>query len=127
MLTPEHLVCQFCGLSTSANSDDAKNWLVSQSCHYENIWIVRCPLHISEWALRQSRAGRTKEMRRKAEWGKRVWARTWGELPPVHLPLPSSFQGAETTGKETQVSESPDDENGALRPAQGHFRAGQNG
>lgn len=100
MQAPDHLICQLCGLSTSAHSDDAHNWLVSPSRLMDNIWIIRCPLHISEWSLRNSKAGRTKKMRRKAEWGRRVWPRTWGDLPPVQLPLPASFRGAQPEEEE---------------------------
>lgn len=40
-------------------------WLVERWRRDPRIWVVRCYAHISEWALRCSAAGRTKEWRAK--------------------------------------------------------------
>ena len=42
-----------------------------------SIYVIRCPHHISEWALRATKVGRTKEMREKARRGREM------DLPPV--------------------------------------------
>lgn len=58
-------VCQVCGRATP--SDQASGWLVSPHRTNMNVTVVRCPQHWSEWALRNCKAGRTKEMREQME------------------------------------------------------------
>lgn len=55
------LVCQFCGRVTLKTN--AAHWLDEPSRTDIMVHIVRCPQHWSEWALRNTRVGRTKEMR----------------------------------------------------------------
>lgn len=77
-----------------ASSSDAEHWLCSRA-KTQPLWIIRCPLHISEWALRQCEAGRTTVMRAKARWGREEWAKN-RVLPsdPILEPFPPSFKGA---------------------------------
>lgn len=55
--------CQVCG--RASRRQDAKQWLVSPHRSRPGLEIVRCPQHWSEWALRNSKAGRTKVMRQR--------------------------------------------------------------
>lgn len=74
-----YVVCQYCGHGAHRNDAIKDGWLVSPRRSDPNIEVVRCPRHISEWSLRQSVAGRTKEMRRKMREGQ-----DW--QPPPYLP-----------------------------------------
>lgn len=58
------LVCQVCGRTVHA-SENTEHWL--NEPHRSDFWlnVVRCPRHWSEWALRNSKAGRTKDMRER--------------------------------------------------------------
>ena len=49
----------------------ADGWLVERWRLDPNYWVVRCYSHISDWSLRCSAAGRTKEWRKKMADGKR--------------------------------------------------------
>lgn len=81
--------CQACGLTvhrSQATPEDG--WLVSPHRRYGakyGIDIVRCPRHISEWALRESVAGRTKFWRQKMEEGKKLPPPA---VPPELSPMP---------------------------------------
>lgn len=85
------LVCQYCGRVTQEGSRAAKHWL--NEPHRSSYWInvVRCPEHWGEWALRQTKAGRTKVMRaRMAEARKQP-------IPPIPVwldpfPLTNRFK-----------------------------------
>lgn len=57
------LVCQFCGATTTP--DNAEHWLNQPHRERWDIRVVRCPQHWSEWALRHTREGRTKENRKR--------------------------------------------------------------
>lgn len=57
------LVCQVCGRTVLKSA--AAHWFSSQHRTYPDVQVVRCPQHWSEWALRNSVAGRTNEMRRQ--------------------------------------------------------------
>lgn len=55
------LVCQVCGRTTA--TDDAQHWLNQPHRTRWDVWVVRCPEHWSEWALRHTEEGRTKANR----------------------------------------------------------------
>ena len=55
------LVCQLCGRATSL--DASEHWLNQPHRDRWDVRVVRCPQHWSEWALRHTREGRTKENR----------------------------------------------------------------
>lgn len=79
-------VCQICGLTvsrTQATPDDG--WLVSPYRWDADLDIIRCPRHISEWALRESEAGRTKFWRQKMAEGKETEE---PPIPPWLTPIP---------------------------------------
>jgi len=117
--TPDFLVCQYCGYSMEAFNPDALHWLVSPHRASEGLWVIRCPAHISEWAMRESKAGRTNANREKARWGREVWAQQL--LPPSSvMPIPASFQGAQEA---SEPPESTEAENGPVRPSQTVLRA----
>lgn len=54
------LVCQVCGRTSPR---PASHWLDEPHRSYPGVHVVRCPQHWSEWALRHTKAGRTKVMR----------------------------------------------------------------
>jgi nitrite reductase/ring-hydroxylating ferredoxin subunit len=55
-------VCQVCGRVAMRDTPD---WLDSTWLKDRNYRVVRCPKHWSEWALRNSEAGRTNANRYK--------------------------------------------------------------
>lgn len=57
------LVCQYCGRTT--RRDQAKFWLDEPHRLDPMVHVVRCPQHWSEWALRNTKAGRTNAMRER--------------------------------------------------------------
>lgn len=57
------LVCQVCGRTVRAGASEACQWLNEPHRLDPAIHVVRCPQHWSEWALRNTKAGRTKVMR----------------------------------------------------------------
>lgn len=57
------LVCQFCG--RAAPRDDAMGWLDQPHRDRFDVRVVRCPEHWSEWSLRHTREGRTKNNRKR--------------------------------------------------------------
>jgi hypothetical protein len=57
------LTCQVCGRVTPRNV--AEGWLDARHRDQWDIRVVRCPQHWSEWALRNTRDGRTKVMRER--------------------------------------------------------------
>lgn len=57
------LVCQYCGRVTT--KDDAAHWLDQPHRNRWDVRVVRCPQHWSEWALRHTREGRSKENRER--------------------------------------------------------------
>jgi hypothetical protein len=54
----EWLFCDLCGRLTFSDQPEVQWWLVG-SDYGTN--VIRCPQHISEWSLRISGRGRTKE------------------------------------------------------------------
>lgn len=58
------LTCQFCG--RAAPKDQAVGWLNDPHRFNTEVNVVRCPQHWSEWALRNTRTGRTKGQRAQA-------------------------------------------------------------
>lgn len=78
-------VCQLCGEATLRRK--AKGWLISPYRKELTIDIIRCPRHISEWALRQCIAGRTKEMRKMMAEGRKQPA---PPIKPINSPMPLS-------------------------------------
>lgn len=86
---PEILCCQFCGRLTLSDADGAVHWLVDRHKAYEGVWVIRCPHHISEWAMRNTVSGRTNENREKAKRG-----RDMDLLPVTGLePYPTHLRG----------------------------------
>lgn len=99
---PSVAVCQVCGRAAAVTEKVKKDWHISPHKKLPGVHIVRCPNHISEWALRHSQAGRTAEMRKKAARGREM------VLPPVSAidPMPTDFVGAAgPTGASQGVSE----------------------
>ena len=81
------LVCQVCGRVTQRDSRDAKHWL--NEPHRSAYWVnvVRCPQHWSEWALRHTQKGRTKDMRARM---KIALAQPAPVIPPLLSPFPTT-------------------------------------
>lgn len=77
------LVCQFCGRTTA--KEDSEGWLDQPHRNRWDVRVVRCPQHISEWALRHTRAGRTKENRELLRRGKEI---PEPPIPPHASPFP---------------------------------------
>lgn len=50
---PKFLVCQYCG-AIARNAADT-DWFVARHKNFPNVWIVRCPEHISSWARRMTK------------------------------------------------------------------------
>lgn len=73
----------------AAARDDG--WLVERWRIDPAVWVVRCYAHISEWSLRCSAAGRTKEWREKMAHGRR---RAEGQAEPNVTAQPLSIHGS---------------------------------
>ena len=63
--------CQVCGRATTPEAARADGWLVERWRVDPALFVVRCYAHISEWSLRCSAAGRTKEWRERLQEGRR--------------------------------------------------------
>jgi NAD-dependent dihydropyrimidine dehydrogenase PreA subunit len=59
------LVCQVCGRACPRGSAGSEHWLDEPHRTEFYLNVVRCPMHWSEWALRNTKAGRTKAMRER--------------------------------------------------------------
>lgn len=81
------LVCQVCGRSAPK---DTPHWFSSPHRTYPGAQVVRCPQHWSEWALRNSQAGRTNEMRRRK---REALAQPTVEFPVRLEPFPTKEVG----------------------------------
>jgi hypothetical protein len=57
------MVCQVCGRATPV--EQSAGWLSQPHRDRWDVNVTRCPQHWSEWALRHTREGRTKENRRR--------------------------------------------------------------
>ena len=79
------LVCQFCGRVTPRAN--AEGWLDQPHKDQWDVRVVRCPQHISEWALRHTRQGRTNANRELARRGREMTEPT---IPPSASPFPHS-------------------------------------
>lgn len=77
------LVCQFCGRTVAR--DSAEGWLNQPHKDVLGLQVVRCPQHISEWALRHTREGRTKANRELAKQGRDLPV---PPIPPSASPFP---------------------------------------
>ena len=80
-------VCQVCG--RAASRDDAEGWLDQPHRERWDVRVVRCPQHISEWALRNTREGRTKANRELLAQGKQMPV---PPIPPHASPFPIQEQ-----------------------------------
>jgi hypothetical protein len=89
------LVCQKCGRATIDNAETRKEWLVDFSRNSDSHLIVRCPEHITEWAMRQTWQGRTTSNRQKAAQGR---SKTFLGRPGME-PVPARFKGAQLRGE----------------------------
>jgi hypothetical protein len=56
---PVLLSCDTCGRQVYSNAKEASLWLVGRLSSRREHPIVRCPVHIGEWALRQAGFRRT--------------------------------------------------------------------
>lgn len=52
---PDPVVCQYCNHMVMFIVAEATGWLVSRHRNLPNVWLVRCPEHISRWAKRHAR------------------------------------------------------------------------
>lgn len=77
------LVCQFCGRTTMRAG--AKFWLNEPHRFDDSVYVVRCPEHWSEWALRHTKAGRTEEMRARM---REALSQPSPSIPPWLDPFP---------------------------------------
>lgn len=92
------LVCQFCGRVTSV--DDAEGWLNQPHRHQHGIRVVRCPQHISEWALRHTKEGRSNANRDLARKGAEM---PEPPIPPYLGPFPLTEQPRKEEGHGKQA------------------------
>lgn len=79
-------VCQVCGRTIAASEACADGWLVGP--WRSGVRYVRCYEHWSEWALRRSGLGRTKNLRNKAQLGRIRAAETGVTMKPIYEPFP---------------------------------------
>lgn len=84
------LCCQFCGRVVVATREVFQDWFVDYSRQNPNQMVIRCPQHISEWAMRQSRSGRTRANREKALRGRMRAAPALSGLEPIPLGMGGS-------------------------------------
>jgi hypothetical protein len=96
------LVCQFCGRTTSV--DEAEGWLNQPHRHERGLRIVRCPQHISEWALRHTEEGRTLANRELAEKGRMMPVPI---IPPYASPFPLTEQPRKEDDHGKQTTATP--------------------
>ena len=68
---PQRVVCQVCGRAKAEDAAVEDGWLVAAWRIDPRYTVVRCYRHWSEWSLRCSAAGRTKENRAKMAEGRR--------------------------------------------------------
>ena len=73
-------VCQKCGVGLPIAEAKSNNWLIDTYRKDPTLMVVRCPAHITEWALRQSGNGRRAGARIKNQRARRREARAAG--PP---------------------------------------------
>lgn len=77
-------ICQICGAGEQLDRAIDQGWLVSPLRADPSVNVVRCPRHISEWSLRCSQAGRTREWRQKM-----IDGQAWTPPPmPMLAPIP---------------------------------------
>jgi hypothetical protein len=63
--------CQKCGRTVSHRVATKERWLVAPYKQNPEYDVVRCPLDITDWALRQS-VGRTKAWRERSKAGRQL-------------------------------------------------------
>ena len=103
---PVVYICQKCGLAVADSGDVQRTWLIGRHRRIGGLLVIRCPQHITEWSLRQTVSGRTKEQRARAAAGKEIKITRGAYLAPI----PIHFLGANRTGW-TQGSDEQDDDN----------------
>lgn len=81
-------VCQVCGRAIASDRAVADGWLVSPYRFNPDLLVVRCFRHWSEWALRASKRGRTKNSRKMMEEGRARAAAELHPIPAVYEPFP---------------------------------------
>lgn len=81
------VVCQVCGRATTRAHARADGWLVERWRVDPALDVVRCYAHISEWSLRCSAAGRTKEWRAKLKAGRERAEREGGMRIAPHAQI----------------------------------------
>lgn len=81
--------CQRCGRTTTLGLAVKDEWLVARYRLDPGYWIIRCYGCISEWSLRVSAAGRTKEWREKMRRGKERLASEPAWVNPMLSPMSS--------------------------------------
>ncbi len=88
---PDWLICQHCARGADPDDADSDNWLVSPHRNVPNLYIIRCPEHITEWSLRMT-TGMTKANKEKMRWGTEVWP-TLGPHREPGAPIPNFIGG----------------------------------
>lgn len=78
------VVCQVCGRAVART--DTEGWLDQPHRDVLGLRVQRCPQHISEWALRHTREGRTKTNREMAARGRELPV---PPIPPSVSPFPT--------------------------------------
>lgn len=88
------LCCQKCGRITPDSHSAREDWLVDLYRPDQTMLMVRCPEHITEWAMRHTLQGRTRQNRERARRG-RSPADSPVDLGRVGLePMPIRTRGA---------------------------------
>ncbi|CAB4195076.1 hypothetical protein UFOVP1279_28 [uncultured Caudovirales phage] len=82
-------VCQKCGRSTTMGIAITDGWLVARYRIDPSLWVIRCFGCISEWSMRVSAAGRTKEWREKMTTGRARAAAEPSWMDPMMSPMSS--------------------------------------
>lgn len=82
-------VCQKCGRTATMGHAFRDDWLVARYRIDPGLWVIRCYGCISEWSLRMSEAGRTKEWRAKAKAGRERAALEPAWVNPMLTPMSS--------------------------------------
>ena len=89
-------VCQLCGRFFYEGHDTINDWLIGRrryrqkhrTLHSE--WVIRCPQHITEWALRSVGRGRSQFQLGLVEEAKERDGKRFIPVNPYSQPFPSS-------------------------------------
>ena len=92
---PVVYICQKCGLAVADSGEVQRTWLIGRHREIKHLLVIRCPQHITEWSMRQTVTGRTREARAKAAEGKKHEILRGAYLAPI----PVHFLGADRSGE----------------------------